>query len=93
MRRFGPRAGGPSALRRRPARSDDPDMSTSSPDRSREEEPGGRDLPWVQHQLDSLAMSRTAGGLRPDEDAEYRRLCALEVELLAGRPSRTRGAA
>ncbi|HTZ09571.1 MAG TPA: hypothetical protein VMB72_10880 [Acidimicrobiales bacterium] len=62
-------------------------MRTSSADRSREEEPGRRDLQWVQHQLDSLAMSRTAGGLGPDEDAEYRRLCALEVELLSHHPA------
>jgi len=87
MGRIVPSTRGPTALRPGRGAPDDQDMGTSSPDRSREAEPGGRDLQWVQHQLDSLAMSRTAGGLRPDEDAEYRRLCALEVELLERRPA------
>jgi len=40
------------------------------------------DLLWVRHQLDSMVMARTHGGLGLVDGRVYRELCALESTMI-----------
>ena len=42
----------------------------------------GEDLGFIRHQLDVLAHARAVGGLRPNDETEYRRLCEREQAML-----------
>jgi hypothetical protein len=40
----------------------------------------GEDLGFIRHRLDAFAYARAVGGLRPQDEIEYRRLCERERE-------------
>ncbi len=42
----------------------------------------GEDLGFIRHRLDALAYARAVGGLRPQDEIEYRRLCERERAML-----------
>jgi hypothetical protein len=42
----------------------------------------GEDLGFIRHRLDALAYARAVGGLRPNDETEYRRLCQQEQTML-----------
>jgi hypothetical protein len=42
----------------------------------------GEDLGFIRHQLDALAYARAAGGLGPNDEIEYERLCERECAML-----------
>jgi len=56
--------------------------SMASPVAFRDAPERSEDLGFIRHQLDALANARAVGGLRPDDEIKYRRLCERERAML-----------